>query len=118
MVGLASEGLGEAYGNQHVALIRPRSDVWAPGLAYSFLDPQGLQALARKSQYGATKPGLSFIQVRCFQIGIPPLPEQRRIIETIESYFTRLDDAVSTLERAPRNLNRYRAAVLQAAVCV
>ena len=42
--------------------------------------------------------------------------EQRRIVEAIESYFTRLDDAVATLERVQRNLKRYRASVLKAAV--
>lgn len=116
MVGLVPEVFSEAYVNQHVALIRPRARVWAPGLAYAFLDPQGLQALAKKSQYGATKPGLSLIQVRGFQVGIPPVREQLRIVEAIESYFTRLDDAVATLERVQRNLKRYRASVLKAAV--
>jgi len=47
---------------------------------------------------------------------LPPFPEQRRIVEAIESHFTRLDDAVATLERVQRNLKRYRASVLKAAV--
>ena len=47
---------------------------------------------------------------------LPPLREQNRIVEAIESYFTRLDDAVATLERVQRNLRRYRASVLKAAV--
>ena len=47
---------------------------------------------------------------------MPPLPEQHRIVAAIESYFTRLDDAVATLERVQRNLKRYRASVLKAAV--
>ena len=47
---------------------------------------------------------------------MPPLREQQRIVEAIESYFTRLDDAVATLERVQRNLKRYRASVLKAAV--
>ncbi|CAN5653465.1 hypothetical protein BH23GEM8_BH23GEM8_19010 [soil metagenome] len=47
---------------------------------------------------------------------LPPLPEQRRIVEAIESYFTRLDDAVATLEREQRNLKRDRSSVLKTAV--
>jgi type I restriction enzyme S subunit len=47
---------------------------------------------------------------------LPRPPEQHRIVEAIESYFTRLEDAVATLERAQRNLKRYRASVLKAAV--
>jgi type I restriction enzyme S subunit len=60
-----------------------------------------------------------FVKVRhSFErtIGLPPVPEQARIVQAIESYFTRLDDAVATLERVQRNLNRYRASVLKAAV--
>jgi type I restriction enzyme S subunit len=49
-------------------------------------------------------------------IPLPPVPEQRRIVSAIESYFTRLDDAVASLERSQRNLKRYRASVLKAAV--
>jgi len=47
---------------------------------------------------------------------LAPLPEQHRIVEAIESYLTRLDDAVASLERVQRNLKRYRASVLKAAV--
>ena len=47
---------------------------------------------------------------------LPPRREQARLAEAIESYFTRLDDAVATLERVQRNLKRYRASVLKAAV--
>ncbi|MCG8668658.1 MAG: restriction endonuclease subunit S [Pseudomonadales bacterium] len=49
-------------------------------------------------------------------IRLPPLNEQQRIVEVIDSYFTRLDDAVATLKRVQRNLKRYRASVLKAAV--
>lgn len=116
MVGLAKNDLGEAYVNQHVALLRPRPSVWPAGLAYSFLDPQGLQALARKAQYGATKFGLSLTQVRGFQVGVPPLEEQHRIVEELDSYLSRIDESVALLERVQRNLKRYRASVLKAAV--
>jgi type I restriction enzyme S subunit len=50
------------------------------------------------------------------EIPLPPGPEQHRIVEAIESYLTRLDDAVASLERVQRNLERYRASVLKAAV--
>jgi type I restriction enzyme, S subunit len=50
------------------------------------------------------------------ELPLPPSIEQQRIVGVLESYFTRLDDAVATLERAERNLKRYRASVLKAAV--
>ncbi|TNF29763.1 MAG: hypothetical protein EP329_14920 [Deltaproteobacteria bacterium] len=47
---------------------------------------------------------------------LPPLPEQERIVAEIEKHFTRLDDAVATLERVKVKLERARASVLKAAV--
>jgi len=46
---------------------------------------------------------------------LPPLPEQRRIVEAIETQFTRLDAAVAALERARTSLRRFKASVLKAA---
>ena len=47
---------------------------------------------------------------------MPPEREQGRIADAIESHITRLDDAVATLKRVERNLERYRASVLKSAV--
>jgi len=65
---------------------------------------------------GVVYPAIRPHDVRQHELPVPPLPEQRRIVDAIESYFSRLDDAVVTLERAQRNLRRYRASVLKAAV--
>ena len=43
------------------------------------------------------------------------LDEQQRIVETIEEQFSRLDAGVESLQRAKRNLARFRASVLAAA---
>lgn len=57
-------------------------------------------------------------QKQLSQVPVPVAPEneQLRISAAVESYHSRLDDAVSTLERVERNLKRYRASVLKAAV--
>ncbi len=47
---------------------------------------------------------------------VAPTPEQHRIVAKIESLFARLDEGVAALKRAEANLERYRAAVLKAAV--
>lgn len=47
---------------------------------------------------------------------VPPTVEQRRIVDAVDSYLTRLDDAVASLERAQAKLKAYRASVLKAAV--
>jgi type I restriction enzyme S subunit len=51
-----------------------------------------------------------------YPLPVPSIAEQQRIVEAIESYLTRLDNAVALLERVEENLKRYRASVLKAAV--
>ncbi len=50
------------------------------------------------------------------RIELPPISEQLRIVEAIDSYLTRLDDAIASLERIQTKLKAYRASVLKAAV--
>jgi type I restriction enzyme S subunit len=47
---------------------------------------------------------------------IAPMAEQHRIVAAIDEQFSRIDAAVSSLQRVRQNLTRIRAAVLQAAV--
>jgi type I restriction enzyme S subunit len=61
-------------------------------------------------------PGLSKSHILEHEMGIPPLPEQNRIVEKIEELFSDLDAGVSALQRAKANLKRYRASVLKSAV--
>lgn len=46
---------------------------------------------------------------------VPPLGEQKRIVDAIDTQTTRLDAAVAALERVRANLKRYRASLLKAA---
>jgi type I restriction enzyme S subunit len=62
------------------------------------------------------RPRVDYGQIGEFRVDLPPSAEQHRIVSALESYFTRLDDAVASLERVQRNLKRYRATVLKAAV--
>lgn len=71
-----------------------------------------LSAMAK----GTAQKGVYLGDLSASPVELAPLPEQHRIVEAIESYLTRLDDAVATLERVQQNLKRYRASVLKAAV--
>ena len=64
---------------------------------------------------GGAQPNISQRIVRAFSFPLAPLPEQRRIVDAIETQFTRLDAAVAALERIQAALERYRASVLKAA---
>ena len=62
------------------------------------------------------RPRVDWDGIRRFQVSVPPTGEQQRIVAAIDSYVTRLDDAVASLERAQAKLKAYRASVLKAAV--
>lgn len=64
----------------------------------------------------AGQAGISGGDLRELPLPLPPRAEQERIVSALDSYFTRLDSAIATLERVQRNLKRYRASVLKAAV--
>jgi type I restriction enzyme, S subunit len=79
----APDRLNGAFISQHVAILRLK-----PGLLPKFLsmflslDTGGQREIARV-QYGQTKPGLNLQQIREFQMPLPPLSFQKKIIEII-----------------------------------
>jgi type I restriction enzyme S subunit len=61
------------------------------------------------------RPRVDFDQISKYNVPLPPLSEQDRIVEEIEKQFSRLDAGVAALKRVQAGLKRYRASVLQAA---
>lgn len=86
------------------------------GLHPQFVRLQMQRTSATFRGRGTTINGITKKQLLDTPFLVAPTLEQDRIVEAIESYFTRLDDAVATLDRVQRNLKRYRASVLKAAV--
>ncbi len=99
-----------------VCFFRPRPEVLHAGfIRYYLLAPETFRHLAGKLTGTAIK-RIVLERVRALPVLLAPLKEQRRIVEVVESYLTRLGDAIATLERVGRNLKRYRASVLKSAV--
>jgi len=65
---------------------------------------------------GITQVNLNTTIVKDIRLIVPPINEQKRIVAEIEKQFSRLDEAVETLQRVKANLKRYKASVLKAAV--
>ncbi len=86
-----------------------------PSKFYFYYFRHSVEDLVRQAT-GTTFQAINGKQLRAHEVLVPPLPEQHRIVEAIESYLTRLDAAVASLNRVQKNLKRYRASVLKAAV--
>lgn len=64
---------------------------------------------------GTTFDAITGNQLRTFEIPLPPLPEQHRIVAKIEELFTKLDAGIDALHKVGAQLKRYRQSVLKAA---
>lgn len=68
------------------------------------------------SRSSGDRPRVKFDGISDFEFPLPPLNEQRRIVEKIETLFARLDKGEEALRDVQKLLARYRQSVLKAAV--
>ncbi|MBV2361714.1 restriction endonuclease subunit S [Thalassococcus sp. CAU 1522] len=61
------------------------------------------------------RPRVNFEQIGDFEILVPPLNEQRRIVEKIEALFDEIDKGVESLQTARTTLGLYRQTLLKSA---
>lgn len=114
LIGLVGDDLGEAYVSQHIALVRPSFSEFAPYIARYLISPEGKISIGAANR-GVTKAGLGLDDIRALPVPLPPLPEQRRIVATIDSLSGKSRRARDHLDHIPRLVERYKQAVLTAA---
>jgi type I restriction enzyme S subunit len=83
-----SQELAGSYVSQHVAILRPKAGLLPAYLSAFLRLPNGGQKAIAKMQYGQTKPGLNFDQIRKFSIPVPPMPTQERIVDHLHQIDT------------------------------
>lgn len=115
MVALIPDDIGEAYINQHVALARPKPGNDPRYLAWYLASDEDGKRQLRDLKRGATKVGLRLDDIRELQFPIPPLPEQKRIADKLDTLLARVDACREHLDRVPAILKRFRQSVLAAA---
>jgi type I restriction enzyme, S subunit len=75
-----------------------------------------VRAYLREVNHGQTRDGINTKQLLGLPVVLPPRNEQDLIVSEIEKHFTRLDVARASLKRIQKELKRYRASVLKAAI--
>lgn len=71
--------LDEAYVSQHVALLRPSDQSWAPYLSLWLKSVDHGRGALTDLAYGAGRPGLNLDNLRDLVVDLPPIPEQCQI---------------------------------------
>lgn len=89
MLGLIPEGFGDAYINQHTAMVRPMPEVKGRYLAELFRSPFA-QEQFNKPQRGI-KNSFRLTDVTQFAVPFPPIAEQRRIVAKVDELMALCD---------------------------
>jgi type I restriction enzyme S subunit len=97
--------------NQHVTIIRPTKAVDSQFLAM-FLASPAVQRMIDEIQVGATRQALTKGMIEEFEIPLPPLAEQKRIVAKVDELMVLCD----RLEAQHRERETQQAALARAAV--
>lgn len=89
-------GIGEANVSQHVMIVRPIDPQLAPFLHLSLIAPF-FQRFISEVQVGISRQGLSKRQAGKLPVPLPPLGEQRRIVEKARHLLNLIDQLQTQL---------------------
>ena len=98
-----------------LAIITPKSETLSTYyLKYFLLSPR-LQEYALKSKTGAAIKRIVLRNIAAFQIPVPPLAEQERIVAKLDALFSRIDQAIAQLQHTQAQTKALFASALDAA---
>lgn len=108
-IGWIPEGFGEAFINQHTALVRVNKTVADHKfIAYLLSSRKMNKAINRMNDAGA-KAGLNLPTIRSLRIDLPPLPEQTKIAKILSTW----DKAINTVEKLIENSKQQKKSLMQ-----
>lgn len=101
--------------NQDLKALSPRPEVLPKYVAHA-MRGASQRVLKQCSKHGTTVASVDTNALLDFEVPMARLDVQQRIVAEIETQFSRLDQAVTNLQRAKANLRRYVSGVLTEAV--
>ncbi len=93
MLGFIPDNFGEAYINQHTALIRFSNEINIELFIYLFLSTH-IQSQLKSPQRGL-KNSLRLTDIEEIIVPLPPIQEQKKIVEKVKMLFQQIDNLVS-----------------------
>src|SRR5262249_40069093 len=104
----------EATVNSSLLLLRSLGALQPKFLFYSLVGPH-MQSLVKERITGSTTPHLFQKAIKHFELLIPPVAEQQRIVAKVDAFLVRVNAAQQRLAIVPAILKRFRQSVLAAA---
>jgi len=98
--------LAGARVNQHVSIIRTIEGM-LPGFLAKYISSPDVQRMIWSEEYGVTRQALTKGQILDFDIPLPPLAEQKRIVAKLETLLTRVNAARQRLAKVPALLKPF-----------
>ena len=107
---------GVGFGSSEFHVIRPHGFVSRDYLFYFLVRSDFRKDAERNMTGSAGQRRVPTSYIKEAPLPLPPLNEQRRIVEKVEELFTKLDAGVQSLKQTQALLKSYRRSVLKAAV--
>ncbi|WP_329364683.1 restriction endonuclease subunit S [Streptomyces sp. NBC_01483] len=106
----------DAVHQNHLIKVRPTSAIDPKFLELLWNSPDIASQLLRVAQSTSGLYTLSTSKLNRVEFALPPLAEQRRIVEALEEQLSRLDSGIATLRLARRRLDGLRKRILVSSV--
>jgi type I restriction enzyme S subunit len=101
---------------RHIAFLRPTKEIADARFLCHALNSPHCKQQADKVARGVAQKTVTLGSLRNFTVRLAPLCEQRRIAARIDELFAEIAEGEAALERARRDLDTWRRALLKAAV--
>lgn len=112
---LIDQGLDGALFSTGFFQVRPYNNTYSSKLLYYYLFSNSFLNEKNDLCSGSTQSALNDMQAKKLYVPLPPLAEQYRIVDKIESLFSEVDSSIENLKIAKEQLKRYRQSVLKSA---
>lgn len=101
--------------NSSILVVRPNNDLLLDRYLFHFLRGPQFQTIAHERITGSAIPHLFQKDIKKLSALVPPLAEQRRIVEKLEMLLAKVAACQKCLDTMPITLKRFRQSILAAA---